>query len=109
MNVRDWELLEGAVRADRSRARQPPDVTVRARIKRLVTSDDVDRCPYGPGVAYRALVGPAIAPDVADRTDGRRETSHDESEDTETPSSIAGVLLHHDGEAALQLHQPRID
>jgi hypothetical protein len=52
--------------------------TVRVRLEAMLDSGTVDRRQFGPGVAYRALVGPELAPDVAARSDERRETSRDE-------------------------------
>lgn len=54
------------------------DEAVRVRLQQMLDSGDVDRRQFGPGVAYRALVGPALAPDVAARSDERQETPRDE-------------------------------
>lgn len=52
--------------------------TVRVRLEAMHDSGSVDRRQFGPGVAYRALVGPELAADVAARSDERRETPRDE-------------------------------
>lgn len=54
------------------------DETVRVRLQAMLDAGDVDRREFGPGVAYRALVAPALASDVAARSDDRRETPRDE-------------------------------
>lgn len=54
------------------------DEAVRVRLQTLVEAGDVDRRQFGPGVAYRALVGPEMAPEAAARSDERRETPRDE-------------------------------
>jgi DNA-binding Lrp family transcriptional regulator len=54
------------------------DEAVRVRLQAMLDAGDVDRREFGPGVAYRALVGPELADDVATRSDERRETPRDE-------------------------------
>ena len=54
------------------------DETVRVRLESMHDADTVDRRQFGPGVAYRALVGPELAADVAARSDERQETPRDE-------------------------------
>lgn len=51
---------------------------IRVRLEELLDAGIVDRREFGPSVAYRALVGPALAADVAARSDERRETPRDE-------------------------------
>jgi len=54
------------------------DEAVRIRLQAMLDAGDVDRREFGPSVAYRALVGPELAPDVAARSDERQETPRDE-------------------------------
>lgn len=54
------------------------DEAVRLRLQELFDAGAVDRREFGPAVAYRALTGPALAVDVAARSDERQETSRDE-------------------------------
>lgn len=54
------------------------DEAVRIRLEELLDAGAVDRREFGPSVAYRALVGPALAAEVAARSDERQETSRDE-------------------------------
>lgn len=54
------------------------DEAVRVRLQEMIDAGDLARREFGPSVAYRALVGPQLAADVADRSEGRQETSRDE-------------------------------
>lgn len=54
------------------------DEAVRVRLQQMLDAGAVDRRQFGPGVAYRALVGPELADDVAARSDERRATPRDE-------------------------------
>jgi len=61
------------------------DEAVRTRLERMCDDETVARREFGPGVAYRALVGPELAADVEaalDETEGELEagetTSHDD-------------------------------
>jgi len=61
------------------------DEAVRTRLEQMRDDDTVSKREFGPGVAYRALVGPALADDVEanlEETDGELEagetTSHDD-------------------------------
>lgn len=62
------------------------DEAVRTRLERMREDDLIAKRKFGPGVAYRALVGPRLADDVvtaAEATEGELEagatTSHDEA------------------------------
>lgn len=54
------------------------DEAVRVRLQEMSDAEDVARREFGPSVAYRALVGPELATDVAARSDERQETPRDE-------------------------------
>lgn len=61
------------------------DEAVRVRLEKMCDDDTVARREFGPGVAYRALVGPELADEVEtalDETEGELEsgetTSHDD-------------------------------
>lgn len=54
------------------------DETVRVRLQEMLDAGAVDRREFGPGVAYRALVGPELADEVIERSEERRETPRDE-------------------------------
>jgi len=61
------------------------DEAVRTRLERMREDDLIAKRKFGPGVAYRALVGPRLADDVEtaiENTDGELEagatTSHDD-------------------------------
>lgn len=57
------------------------DVTteaVRHRLDRLVEAGQIAKRQFGPGVAYRALVAPQLAPDVEAESDRRRATPREE-------------------------------
>ena len=54
------------------------DEAVRVRLEAMLDAGAVDRRKFGPSVAYRALIGPELAPEVAARSDDRQETPRDE-------------------------------
>lgn len=54
------------------------DEAVRNRLEGMIESEQVAKRQFGPGVAYRALVGPRLAEDVAADIERRRETPRDE-------------------------------
>jgi hypothetical protein len=54
------------------------DEAVRVRLQEMIGAGAVSRREFGPGVAYRALVGPELAPDFAAQSDERQETPRDE-------------------------------
>jgi hypothetical protein len=61
------------------------DEAVRTRLEQMRDDDTISKREFGPGVAYRALVGPELADDVEatlEETEGELEagetTSHDD-------------------------------
>ena len=61
------------------------DEAVRTRLEQMRDDDTISKREFGPGVAYRALAGPALADDVEatlEETEGELEagetTSHDD-------------------------------
>lgn len=57
---------------------QVSNEAVRTRLEELCETGEISRREFGPGVAYKALVGPELAEDRAETSEERRATDRDE-------------------------------
>lgn len=55
------------------------DEAVRVRLEHMIESEKVAKRQFGPGVAYKALVGPQLAPEVEERLEERHADDWDSS------------------------------
>lgn len=55
------------------------DEAVRVRLEHMIESEKVAKRQFGPGVAYKALVGPPLAPEVEERLEERHADDWDSS------------------------------
>ncbi|WP_136718011.1 helix-turn-helix domain-containing protein [Halorientalis salina] len=55
------------------------DEAVRTRLEQMIEEETVQRRDFGPGVAYRALVGPRLDSDLEDELETTREDAWDDS------------------------------